>query len=203
MLPIDTDPHVTFQSWYHHAAEHVTKEFEAATLATADRTGQPAARTVLIKNWDNRGYHFYTNLGSRKSADLAQNPRAALLFFWRELDRQIRIEGEVELLDPTTANAYFAARSRLSQLGAWASRQSKPLDNYADLESEVAKWDAVFAGQDVPRPRTWSGFRIIPHRYEFWVGQAGRLHRRWEYNRESSASWPHPNTWSPPIPLAP
>jgi pyridoxamine 5'-phosphate oxidase len=147
-------------------------------LATADAEGRPAVRMVLLKGHDRRGFVFYTNRESRKAAALAENASAALLFHWKSLRRQIRIEGPVTLVDDVESDAYFASRGRDSQLGAWASDQSRPLDARATFEGRFAETEARFAGQDVPRPPHWGGYRVVPDRIEFWQDRAHRLHER-------------------------
>ncbi|CAN5197923.1 pyridoxamine 5'-phosphate oxidase [soil metagenome] len=162
----------------------VLREPNAMTLATADPDGQPSARLVLLKGVDVRGFTFYTNLDSRKARDLAANPVAALCFYWFPLDVQIRIEGTVVQVPDDEADEYFATRPRGSQIGAWASDQSRVIARAGELEERVARYEAEFEGEDVPRPPHWSGFRITPLRMEFWRNRANRLHDRVLYTRE-------------------
>ena len=146
--------------------------------------GRPTARMVLLKAFDARGFVFYTNLASRKSAELAANPYASLLFHWKSLERQVRIEGPVEPVTDAEADDYFATRNRLSQIGAWASKQSQPLNGRFELERQVARFTAKFHVGKIPRPDFWSGFRVIPERIEFWQAEEYRLHNRLVYIRD-------------------
>ena len=161
---------------------------EAMALATADATGRPSVRMVLLKEADERGFVFYTNLESRKGVELCANTRAALLFHWKSLRRQIRIEGQTELVSDAEADAYFATRDRGAQIGAWASRQSRPMTGRFDLEKQVALYTAKFAVGKVPRPEFWSGFRLRPDCIEFWTEGRFRLHDREVYSR-SDGGW--------------
>jgi len=155
----------------------------AMTLATATNDGRPSARTVLLKAHDARGFVFYTHMDGRKGRELQANAQAALLFYWPRVRHgvQVRIEGEVELVDADEADAYFASRPRTSQLGAWASRQSEPLETRARFEARLAQVEQEFAGRAVPRPSRWTGFRVCPQCMEFWYGAQYRLHERWLY----------------------
>lgn len=158
----------------------------AAALATADAAGRPAVRMVLVKRVDARGFAFYTSRESRKARDLAENPRAALCFFWPALEEQARAEGAVEPLSDAEADAYFATRPRESQLGAWASRQSASIPSRAHLEAAAAAAAARFEGRSVPRPPTWGGYLLVPARVELWRSGRGRLHHRTLYRREGA-----------------
>ncbi|PIQ86975.1 MAG: pyridoxamine 5'-phosphate oxidase [Candidatus Omnitrophica bacterium CG11_big_fil_rev_8_21_14_0_20_45_26] len=157
-------------------------------LATCDKQGKPAVRLMLLKHVDERGFVFYTNLNSRKGAELLKNPHAAISFWWPTLEQQIRAEGKVESVSDTEADAYFATRPRGSQLGAWASKQSKTLTSRETLLAEYKKVEQKFKGKQVPRPAHWSGFLLIPERIEFWYGKSDRLHERVLYSRQAG-SW--------------
>jgi len=159
-----------------------------AALATADESGRPSVRIILLRGVDARGFVFYTNYSSRKARELTANPHAALSQHWPTLEEQIRIEGTVALADPAESDAYFAGRPRDSQIGAWASDQSADLESRAVLEARFAEIDARYAGRPVPRPPFWGGFRLVPVRMEFWYGRAGRLHERLLYTR-ASGGW--------------
>ncbi|HTR77974.1 MAG TPA: pyridoxamine 5'-phosphate oxidase [Gemmatimonadaceae bacterium] len=155
----------------------------AFALATVDTLGYPAVRIVLLKGVDERGFVFYTNYESRKGRELLASPQAALCFHWAPLEVQVRVEGRVVPVSAAEADAYFATRARGSQIGAWASIQSRPLDRYATLEDRVESFTREFEGREVPRPPHWSGFRVVPERIEFWKGRANRLHERHVYTR--------------------
>jgi pyridoxamine 5'-phosphate oxidase len=156
----------------------------AFALATVNDDGQPSVRMLLLKEVDDRGFVFYTNLESRKGVDLAKNRRAAMNFHWSPLERQVRIEGQVTPVSDEEADAYFATRPRGSQIGAWASRQSRPMDRASDLDARVAEYEQRFDGRDVSRPPFWSGFRLVPSSIEFWAGKPNRLHDRQLYTRD-------------------
>lgn len=182
IFPSD-DPHALFEDWLAEAARSEPNDPNAMTVASIGADGQPSARMVLLKGHDARGFVFYTNLDSRKGGELAAQPRAALLFHWKTLRRQVRIEGMVAPVGDAEADAYFATRGRDSQLGAWASDQSRPLDSRATFEARFAAMQARFADGDVPRPPRWSGLRIIPVAIEFWRDRAHRLHERRLFTR--------------------
>jgi pyridoxamine 5'-phosphate oxidase len=182
------DPHALFESWYAEARASEPNDPNAVALATADARGRPSVRMVLLKGHDQRGFVIYTNLDSRKGEELAANPYAALLFHWKSLRRQVRIEGAVAAVGAEEADAYFASRGRDSQLGAWASDQSRPLDARATFEERFARMNERFEGAPVPRPPRWSGFRVLPERIEFWSDREHRLHERRLFTREGE-SW--------------
>ena len=178
-----TDPFQLFHNWFAEAQAGEANEPEAMAVATTGADGQPSVRMVLLKAHGPDGFVFYTHEQSAKGADLAENPRAALLFHWKSLRRQIRVEGAVQRTSAAEANAYFASRSRDSQLGAWASDQSRPLDNRATFEQRFDEAKRRFAGQDVPRPASWGGYRVVPDRIEFWTDRPHRLHERRLFTR--------------------
>ena len=184
VVPMSTiDPIARFQEWFAAARAQEPTDATAMSLATADASGRPAVRMVLLKAVDARGFVFYTNLTSPKIADLGANPRAALCFHWPKLERQVRIEGRVEPVSEAEADAYFSTRPRLSQLGAWASKQSKPMAGRWVLEQAVAKAALQFGVAAVPRPPFWSGRRVVPEVIEFWQQRAFRHHERERYWR--------------------
>lgn len=172
------DPFVLFQEWMQEAEKHEPNDPNAMALATATPDGRPSVRMVLLKGWDERGFVFYTNLESRKGGELEANPHASLCLHWKSLRRQIRIDGPVEPVTDAEADAYFATRARGSQIGAWASRQSRPLTGRFELEKRIAEYAAKFGLGAVPRPSHWSGFRLLPEAIEFWADRTFRLHER-------------------------
>jgi pyridoxamine 5'-phosphate oxidase len=173
-----TDPFALFDAWFAEAQASEPNDPNAMALATVDGRGQPSVRMVLLKGHGPDGFVFYTNGESRKAADLAASPRAALLFHWKSLRRQVRIEGPVAPVSDAESDAYFASRGRDSQLGAWASDQSRPLDARETFEARFAAMQARFEGGDVPRPPHWGGWRVSPEQIEFWQDRAHRLHER-------------------------
>jgi pyridoxamine 5'-phosphate oxidase len=173
-----TDPHALFDQWFAEARAAEPNDPESTALATAAADGRPSVRMVLLKGHDPRGFVFYTNSHSRKGGELAANPRAALLFHWKSLRRQVRAEGAVEPVSAGEADAYFASRSRDSQLGAWASDQSRPLISRDAFEARYAQLASSYEGKEVPRPPHWCGYRLVPDRIEFWTDRPHRLHER-------------------------
>ena len=182
----------TFATLFEEASAGTDPDPNAMTVATATAGGVPSARTVLLKSFDARGFVFYTHLASQKGRELAENPHAALLFLWRRLREagiQVRVEGAVELVDAAEADAYFASRPRMSQIGAWASAQSTRLASRDAFEQRIAEVVAEYAGRDVPRPPGWSGYRVVAAAFEFWYGAGSRLHERWRYERDAGGGW--------------
>ncbi len=186
------DPFAQFQHWVDDALAAKIFDWETITVATASRDGAPSARMLFLRGADERGFVFYTNYESRKGTQLAENPRAALVILWRELERQINIEGTVERISAEESDAYFATRPLQSQLGAWASHQSQPLESAETLAERVEQYRQKFTGGVVPRPANWGGYRVVPNRIEFWQGGPGRLHDRFVYLRQDDGGW----TWS-------
>lgn len=186
---VGRDPIAQFRTWLQDAHAAGILFPEAMALATADAHGRPAVRHVLLRGLDERGFVFFTNFDSRKARDLSQNPNAALVFLWRELDRQVTVTGTAEPTSVDDSAAYFATRPREAQLGAWASRQSQVVRSRETLEAAFAEASALFAGKDVPLPPHWGGFRLIPDTIEFWKGRRHRLHDRLRFSRQPDGGW--------------
>jgi pyridoxamine 5'-phosphate oxidase len=187
-LTVADEPIALFNEWFKNAKQAGIFLPEAITLATATKEGVPSARMMLLKAADSSGFVFYTNFGSRKVAELRENPRAALVVHWPTLQRQVRVEGVVQQLSSEESQAYFATRPRGSQIGAWASQQSTPVTSRAELEQRFREYEQKFSGGEVPLPDFWGGFRLEPSCIEFWQGRLNRLHDRLRYTPEGN-SW--------------
>jgi len=186
---LDADPFRQFTTWFAKVLEANVPEPNAMVVATSTRAGIPSARVVLLKQFDDRGFVFFTNHDSQKGRELSDNPQAALVFFWPTLERQVRISGAVSTVSREETAVYFHSRPVLSQIGAWASQQSQVLTDRAELERRVDELTKQFQGQVVPLPPHWTGFRVEPSAFEFWQGRHNRLHDRFVYHREATGGW--------------
>lgn len=187
-LQVD-NPFTLFGTWLEEATASEPNDPNAVALATVGANGMPSTRMVLLKGFDEKGFVFYTNLGSQKARELAAHPQAALLFHWKSLQRQVRIQGTVIPVSAQEADAYYASRARDSRIGAWASKQSQPMEGRWELEKRVAAYALKFAVGDIPRPEFWSGFRVVPQIMEFWKAGAFRLHERVRLERNEDGTW--------------
>ena len=184
------EPFRLFATWFEEANQKEATEANAVAVATVDPDGFPNVRMVLLKGFDERGFVFYSNETSRKGRELAATPKAALAFHWPTLKRQVRVRGPVEIVAAEEADAYYASRPRLSQIAAWASKQSSPLENRIAFEARVAAYTAKFAVGSVPRPQFWIGYRVVPMSLEFWADRPFRMHDRIEFRRDpASGAW--------------
>ncbi|MGI8907986.1 MAG: pyridoxamine 5'-phosphate oxidase [Candidatus Sumerlaeaceae bacterium] len=189
-LPADSDPYAVFAETYCLAAKDAPSDHTAGVLATANEHNQPTARVVLLKGFDPHGFVFYTNYLGRKGSELAGNPRVCLNFYWPWIGRQVRIDGHARKVSAVESDAYFASRARASQIGAWASKQSEPLDSRETLIERVAELEQLYSGQEIPRPPHWGGYRITPTQIEFWYNGENRLHDRFIFTRtDPGAGW--------------
>lgn len=186
---VDPDPFITFALWLQEAHTAELYEPSGMTLATVGADGRPSARVVLLRSIDEQGFCFFTNYESRKGQDLAVNPWAALLFWWGRLERQVRIEGQVEKLSEAESDAYYHSRPKGSRLGAWISAQSQVIPNRHFLEEKLAAFEAKYADHEPPRPPFWGGYRLVPACFEFWQGGPHRLHDRLRYQRQEDGRW--------------
>lgn len=189
LITLSGDPFDIFERWLSDAEKSEPNDPTGMALSSVDARGRPSSRMVLLKEWDRDGFVFYTNLDSRKGQELIGHPFAALLFHWKSLRRQIRIEGRVEVVSDEMADAYFAQRPKGAQIGAWASKQSRPMESRLAFEKRIAEFTAKFIASKVPRPENWSGFRIVPDRMEFWQDRKFRLHDRADYQLDEKGNW--------------
>ena len=186
---VDLDPFVQFNTWWDDAIKSELEEINAMTLATASASGKPSARTVLLKSVSREGFVFFTNYNSQKGKELEENPNACLVFFWKELERQIRITGKVDKVSARESDEYFNSRPEGSQIGAWASPQSSVIASREIIEENITKYEHRFADEKITRPPHWGGYIVIPKVIEFWQGRRNRLHDRIQYSKMQDKSW--------------
>lgn len=186
---VAADPIQQFGIWWQEALQSEIVEVNAMTLATANEQGVPSARIVLLKGYDERGFVFFSNYESKKAGDLQVNPMASLVFFWKELERQVRISGRVEKVTELESDQYFQSRPEGSRIGAWASPQSTVISSRQVIEEEVEALQVSFEGKEIPRPLHWGGYRVVPSNIEFWQGRSSRLHDRIQYTLQSDGNW--------------
>jgi pyridoxamine 5'-phosphate oxidase len=185
---INKNPFTQFDIWFEDAKKIGLKDSNAMNVASASKDGMPSSRMVLLKSYDENGFVFYTNYTSRKSKEIIDNPNVALNFFWDALERQVRVEGKIQKVDPVISDKYYDSRSRLSQLGAHASNQSQTIESYEVITNKLAILEERYEGKKIPRPEHWGGFVIIPETIEFWQGHEGRIHDRLKFQKEG-AGW--------------
>ena len=181
---INKNPFIQFDIWFEDAKKIGLKDSNAMNVASASKDGMPSSRMVLLKSYDENGFVFYTNYTSRKSKEIIDNPNVALNFFWDALERQVRVEGKIQKVDPVISDKYYDSRSRLSQLGAHASNQSQTIESYEVITNKLAILEEKYEGKKIPRPEHWGGFVIIPETIEFWQGHEGRIHDRLKFQKE-------------------